>query len=263
MTHVRNQDIARQFDRATEYDSASPVQKDVADLLAGFIAREVCLHPPATILEIGCGTGYLTEKLLKQYPETRFIISDIAPRMITRTKEKLGQRNLLNTKIQFHLMDGEVLQPPPPCGPVSLIVSSLCIQWFTDRPAALRRFTDLLEPGGMIYVTTLAHKTFHEWRESCEAASVSCGVPDYPPLASLNAAWPACGKGEWSLHTFLETVPSAHYFLRTLKTIGASLPRPGHTPLSLSALQKAMALFDKNHQSITYQVAFGLFRKNS
>ncbi|TRY16574.1 malonyl-[acyl-carrier protein] O-methyltransferase BioC, partial [Geobacillus sp. LEMMJ02] len=51
-------------ERATTYDQFANVQKKMAHEL---IKRIV--HPPKTILEIGCGTGYLTKLLHDAYPQ--------------------------------------------------------------------------------------------------------------------------------------------------------------------------------------------------
>ncbi|MDF7673427.1 methyltransferase domain-containing protein [Acetobacteraceae bacterium ESL0709] len=262
MTLSRNQKIACQFDKAVNYDSASSIQKEAAERLAHLVGRHLTLKAPATILEIGCGTGHLSEQLLRLYPEASFILSDIAPQMLERTESKIRQTGLYSPKIQFHLMDGEIFDPPPPSRQVTLIVSNLCIQWFRDRPSAFKYFAEFLLPGGMLCLTTLANGTFHEWKESCKVASVSCGIPDYPTLSTLNSDWPKHGKGEWYLQTIKEDMPSAHVFLRNLKAIGASLPHATHRPLKISALQKAMTVFDKAYHDITYQIAFGLFRKD-
>lgn len=262
MTISRNQIIAHEFDKAKAYDTASLVQKETAQRLAKLIIQKIGHHPPATILEIGCGTGYLTEELLGFYPDSRWIISDISPHMLKRTEQKLRQKNFSGTDIRFHLMDGETLTPPPPEKNFSLIISSLCIQWFTNRSTALENFVRILSPGGLICLTTLASGSFREWQNACKSASIPCGIPDYPTISLLNTDWPPGGKGAWFTQEIREKVPSARFFLRNLKKIGASLPRQDHKPATTSALKNAIALFDRRFHDISYQIAFGLFRKD-
>jgi trans-aconitate 2-methyltransferase len=50
-----------------------------------------CL-PPQTenILELGCGTGELSLKLLKQYPQAKITALDYSPRMIEFVTNKLA-----------------------------------------------------------------------------------------------------------------------------------------------------------------------------
>ncbi|UMM64186.1 methyltransferase domain-containing protein [Aristophania vespae] len=263
MRPSRKKIITQHFNKADHYDSASYLQRESAHHLALLINGQSADHKPHSILEIGCGTGHLSQKLIKLYPESSFILSDLAPQMLQRAECKIKQEEDLSLKIKFHLMDGEKLDPPPPSKEkFDLIASNLCIQWFTDRPAALKRLSELLSPSGLLIMSTIAQGSFKEWQESCTDANAACGIPDYPSLAVLENDWPGDGVGKWTLCTIREPVPSALAFLRNLKHIGASLPHPEHKPVSITALQRAMTLFDRNHTEITYEIAFGVFRKD-
>ncbi|MCL6586559.1 MAG: methyltransferase, partial [Anoxybacillus sp.] len=60
-------------ERANTYDQFANVQKKMAHELMARISR-----PPKTILEIGCGTGYLTKLLYDAYPHAQLTAIDIA-----------------------------------------------------------------------------------------------------------------------------------------------------------------------------------------
>lgn len=76
--------IARHFScRAHDYDHLAVMQKDIADRLLKVIpARNY-----ATILEIGCGTGYLCQQLKKRFPSAEVTGIDIAPGMLRLAME--------------------------------------------------------------------------------------------------------------------------------------------------------------------------------
>ena len=79
------QAIQRRFERAADaYDTFSVVQRAMADGLVEGIERE-----PLSILELGCGTGYLTALLRRRFPEATIEAVDFAPSMIARARERV------------------------------------------------------------------------------------------------------------------------------------------------------------------------------
>ncbi|GAN91461.1 biotin synthesis protein [Gluconobacter frateurii M-2] len=251
----RKHQIAQRFNAAQDYDAAADIQYRCAELLAERIRKELALSHPSRILEFGCGTGFLTEQLSATFPDSPLIATDLAPGMIARAQERLTDR-----PVTFRIMDGE---HPDVDGPFDLIASSLCFQWFEDRHAALQRLCKRLAPGGSLMLTTLLPGSLREWRSSCEHERASCGVPSYTEASTLQQEWPDGGSGTWSVMTLHDPVPSARVFLNKLRQIGASLPQPGSTPANLGALRRAMRHFDRHHQTVTYRIGLGIFRKDT
>ncbi|GAA3258536.1 hypothetical protein GCM10020258_19750 [Sphingomonas yabuuchiae] len=137
--------IARAFDAASAYDAHAVVQRQVADWLA---ERIVAVAPPAPrVLEVGCGTGFLTAATLPRLVNPDWLMTDIAPAMLARGLAK-------HPGVRGRVMDGEYPDLPGEA-PFDLIVSSLAVQWFGDLEAGLRRLAGLLAPGGRMLVTTL------------------------------------------------------------------------------------------------------------
>lgn len=251
----RKHQIAQRFNAAQDYDTAADIQHRCAGFLADHIRKELALSHPARILEFGCGTGFLTEQLSAAFPDSALIATDLAPGMIARAQERLTDQ-----PVTFHVMDGE---HPDVDGPFDLIASSLCFQWFEDRPAALQRLCQRLAPGGSLMLTTLLPGSLGEWRSSCEQEGAPCGVPHYTDTVALQQEWPQGGSGTWDVMTLHDPVPSARVFLNRLRQIGASLPQSGSTPASLGALRRAMRHFDTHHPTVTYKIGLGLFRKDT
>ncbi|AJY74717.1 malonyl-ACP O-methyltransferase [Paenibacillus beijingensis] len=87
--------ILRRFNRsaAGSYDTHALVQRSMADRLVHLLAaRPVpaggAAREPA-VLEIGCGTGILTEKLLRHLPCASLTAIDLAPAMIEAAKQRV------------------------------------------------------------------------------------------------------------------------------------------------------------------------------
>jgi len=235
--HLR---VAAMFDRASAYDRHAVVQRRVADRLAATIAS-LDLAPRPRILEIGCGTGFLSEALIDRLAGADWWITDIAPAMVERARARLGT----SPNLRFAVMDGSAPDVP---GRFDLICSSLAMQWFEDLPAAVERLRNLLAPGGLLVFSTLAGGSFAEWRKA--HCGTIPGTPDYPTAAELSAMGLRV-----LVDSFAVRHEDARAFLRALKAIGAGLPRPGHVPLALSRMRQVMRSFEAQGSRASYVVA--------
>ncbi|MFT8977998.1 methyltransferase domain-containing protein [Gluconobacter oxydans] len=252
--NLRRNSIAARFDAAEDYDAAAHIQRRCATTLMDRIRTATANDAPASILEFGCGTGFLTAQLADHFPQASLLATDLAPGMIARARQRLSDET-----IRFHVMDAE---HPDVSGPFDLIASSLCLQWFSNRSDGLRRLCGLLVPQGRLMVTTLLQGSLGEWKQACLAEGAPCGVPDYPSAQTVQTDWPTDGVGTWEVLTLQDPVDSARDFLRGLRQIGASVPRAGSTPAGIAALRRAMRHFDRTHSSVTYQIGIGTFVKS-
>lgn len=227
---TRKQQVADAFAAATAtYDSAAEAQAKAADRLVALVG-ELALPANPTVLEVGCGTGLLTRRLLPRLGGD-WLVTDLSPAMVDAARAAIGA-----DKAQFRVMDGE--QPDTPVGLFDLIVSNLAVQWFGDLGRAVNRLRAGLAPGGKLVLSTLGQGSFAQWRAAHEALGLSCGIPVYPDAAILAAQLPAGTR----LRT--ETVDIRHAdamaFATALKRIGAGTPTAGHTPLSAGALRRVV-----------------------
>lgn len=147
--------------RAAAYDRHSFVQDQVAQSLINDLPDLETPH----VLEIGCGTGALTRRVLDKYPGGNFEITDISPAMLEGAKAKIGQ----GSRVNWQVMDGE--------NPVSeqafdLIIGNMVFQWFEEIDQGLTRLKALLNPGGMIYYSLPAPDSFEEWHRTLKALSL-------------------------------------------------------------------------------------------
>jgi len=247
---TRRARIGAAFAAARDYDRHARVQQAVARGLAGRIA-ELRLPAGARVLEIGCGTGFLTAELVRLGLGQRLLVTDLAPAMIERARGAVGEA----PGRQFRVLDGEHGARPGEA-PFDLIASSLTFQWFDDLPAAVARLTGWLAPGGVLAFTTLAAGTFAEWQDAHEALGIAAGTPTFPGRAAL-----ACVMPEVALATIAEPQGSARAFLHAVKAIGAGTAASGHRPLPPGQLRQVMARFEAGGARATYQVATCLLRK--
>lgn len=235
--------ITRAFAGARDYDRHARVQRGVARALAARIAA-LDLPESPRVLEIGCGTGFLTQALAEAGVGGEWLVTDAAPEMVERCRERVGEV----PGRRFAVLDGE--HGTPEGGPFDLICSSLALQWFDDAPAALARMTGWLAPGGHCVISTLGPGSFAEWRAAHLAEGLDAGTPSFAPVAAFTALAPDA----LTTDDIIERHADARAFLQAVKAIGAGTPQPGHCPLAPGALRRVMAAFDRNGCDVTYEV---------
>lgn len=244
--------MRKAFDSAADtYDAAAPVQRAVAKRLAQKIAA-LPLPPRPRILEIGCGTGFLTQALRERLPGADWLVTDLSPRMLEACRARIGADGT-----EFRIMDGE--RPDLEPAGFDLVCSSLAVQWFTELGPALERLTALLAPGGWLAVSTLAEGTLEDWRSAHAELGLSGGGPGYPSAESVAGLLGPRGRVETL--TVVQAHADARAFLDDLKAIGAASPAPGHRPLSPGELKRVMQRFDAAGASARYEVAYGFRRQ--
>lgn len=248
MAEKRTERIRRAFGAAAEgYEESAGVQRIVAETVARLAAQRR-LRPMPRILEIGCGTGFLTRHIRSQWPDAELAASDIAPEMVGQ-----AARNPM-LSASFFTMDGEW-----PCFEgqwFDLILSSLAFQWFADLPGALERLFALLRPGGSLIFSTMAERSFAEWRAAHAACGLVAGTPDYPSLQALKAMTEHYPDAAAFDEEYAVEFGSGPAFLAHLKGIGATVAVEGRTPLSAGQLRQVVRTFEEGGGRATYHVGF-------
>lgn len=96
---------------------------------------------PATVADLGCGTGTLSLLLAEHGYDVTGI--DVSPEMVARATAKAG-----HTSARFQLGDAAVPDLPP--ASFDVVLSRHVLWAMPDPAAALRRWTALLESGGVL-----------------------------------------------------------------------------------------------------------------
>lgn len=247
MNRVTRAAVSRAFGSASDYDGNANVQRIVAEALADRIAAQPLPKSPR-VLEIGCGTGFLTQALLDRGIGGEWLITDLSPAMLERCRARIGDA----PDRTFAVLDGEYGTPDD--GPFDLICSSLAMQWFDDERSAISRIMQWLAPGGQFLFTTLTSGSFAEWRAANEAEGLAAGTPHFLSAEALFAALPEAQAAPPQTAVYREHHDDARSFLHALKAIGAQAPAKDHRPLSPSELRRVMARFDEAGSTVTYEV---------
>lgn len=241
---------------AASYESAADVQLNVAQRLTARITKLPLPENPR-ILEIGCGTGFLTRNLRDVIQNASCVVTDISLPMVSRCRADLkAPKDTL-----FSVMDGE-----SPCFTpgehFDLICSNLAFQWFENLPGALPQLASLLRPGGHLAFSTLAADSFAEWRRAHEEISEEPATLSCLPTTDIRRAMPD-GVSNVDEEHIVQPYASGHAFLEKLRQIGAHVSSKGRRPASAGTLRRALRAFDSNtNRQVTYHVAYGVFTQN-
>ena len=106
--------------------------------------RHILARPEARVLDICCGTGDMTQALLKRRPTEGaepVTAADFAPAMLERARKKLaGQRAAV--------MEADALHLPMADGSLDLITTAFGFRNLANYQAGLEEFFRVLGPGG-------------------------------------------------------------------------------------------------------------------
>jgi len=156
---IDKQQVKLHFSKnASNYDQYAHVQKKMRDILIEFMLQNnKDTLKVKNILEIGCGTGYLTCALTELFPSAHITAVDIAPGMITEIKSKLK-----NNSVDFICGDIEEMDLT---NTYDIIISNATFQWFNHMPITMKKLYATLNANGMLCFSTFGKYTFHELNE--------------------------------------------------------------------------------------------------
>ena len=178
---VNKRILARHFSAsASRYDASATVQRQMAEELCADLAAAVPSarrpsgpRPSAPrILEIGCGTGFLTERLADNFPDGHIVAVDLAPGML-----EVARRRLAGRAVRFICADAETLELSER---FDVIVSSATFQWFAHPQESLRRLASHLRPGGVLAASLFVDGTLQELFAAFRQAEEALGAPAAP-----------------------------------------------------------------------------------
>jgi ubiquinone/menaquinone biosynthesis C-methylase UbiE len=110
------------------------------------VLRELCRVAHASVLDVGCGTGLLAERIASELPGASVVGCDFSRGMLDRAA---GQQRAPK------LVQASALVLPFRDGAFDAVVSTEAFHWFPDQAAALRQFFRVLTPKGHLFVSLI------------------------------------------------------------------------------------------------------------
>jgi len=150
--------VGTPWDAATYDETSQPQQAWAADVLA----RLEGIAEDAAVLDVGCGTGRVTETLLELVPRGRVLAIDASPEMVELARQRLGDRAQVWCQDVLELDLRE---------PVDVIVSTATLHWVTDHDRLWKRLAQALQTGGRFEIQCGGQGNIAGVREVIEATA--------------------------------------------------------------------------------------------
>ena len=132
------------------YDENAKIQKRMAERLITFVQNK----QPKKILEIGCGTGFLTKLINNEFKFENFMAIDIV-------KECEQYIKNINSNIIFTPADIEDFLTNNN-ETFDLIISNASLQWVNDFENVINSLKKILNPNGELVFSTFGTENFRE-----------------------------------------------------------------------------------------------------
>lgn len=163
---------------AETYDRSSAPQQSWG---AEVVRRLEGIAPNARVLDVGCGTGRVTEALLALVPAGRVLAIDASPDMVALAHTRLGER------ADVWCEDALAVSVEQP---VDAILSTAALHWVTDHDRLWPRLAAALAPGGRLEVQCGGEGNIAHVREVIDRVCSDC-APELLGFSPWEFAGPA------------------------------------------------------------------------
>ena len=249
--------VRNAFERAARaYDAAAVLQHEVGERLLERL--ELTTIKPARLLDMGCGTGRATPKLMQRYARARVVAADFAPAMLREVRRRFWFK-------RPRLVCADAAQLPFADASFDLVFSNLMLQWCDDLDAALRELRRITTTHGLLLFSTLGPDTLKELRSAWSAVDGATHVNGFIDMHDVGDALIRAGYVEpvMDVEHITLTYEDVFGLMRDLKHIGAHNVTGGRSRnlTSRARLQKLAEAYEQSRRDgrlpATYEVVYG------
>lgn len=256
--------VAKAFSKASlDYETLATLQKTVVgELVKNPITTLPSLGKNDIAIDIGSGTGYLSEELKSFYKDTCVYALDLAHAM-----------SIISKKHATGSVNGDFENLPFKDNSTDLVTSSLAYQWAENIDNALSESYRILKPKGTIMFSTLTEGTLEELNISINKAKEitefkhNLTLLQYMEKDKLHDAIEKAGFSKIAMkHSIIiKEYADMWMLLRSLKSIGAgsSIKNTGGGFTLKSLLKEANEIYCNNFSpemdgsiSATFEVSY-------
>lgn len=112
---------------------------------AGVIER-LALTGTERVLDLGCGPGRDTLRLLDRLPHGHITALDASERMLAELRRQLAAHPEARDRVT--VLHADLREPLPVTDPVDAVMSVATLHWVPDHPTVFRHVAQALRPGG-------------------------------------------------------------------------------------------------------------------
>lgn len=241
-SHHRHQRL-RFSAAASTYDSVAQVQRHAADRLLEQIPRE---YAAERVLDVGCGTGYLTRLAARRWPGAFVVGIDHAPGMIDQAL-RLATPDL---QVVFNCVDAWAFDVREP---FDVVLSSSTLHWMHPPEIAFQKMASFARKQGLMAVSLMLRGTLGELKEARALAAPDCPpMAELPGAAEIESAIRHAGIRLWrsEIEERVIRAPTAVALLEALRRLGVTggIFSRGFRPLRRSEIARLAELYEERYR---------------
>jgi len=210
---IDKQAVAASFSKAAcHYDQFAQLQRDIGEQLLQHVEHANV----QTLVDLGCGTGYFSEKLASRFKQASLTCFDLSTAMLAQTK----QRQIRHA----HYQQGDIDNLPFAENSLDVVYSNLVVQWSEDLQGCLTQIKHRLKAGGKAYLSTLLIGSLDELTQAWKQVDNHPHTNRFLGLASIQTMLNTLEVQETSIKTETRTLyyQNVLQVMRALKGIGAN-----------------------------------------
>lgn len=132
--------------QAFDYMSQLPPFKIIRRLFIGELKR---YRPEGTLVDAGCGPGYLIILIARKFPNLKIVGMDIAQSMVNAASHNMAAVGLAERVV---CRQGDIHNLPFKDSTIDFVVSTLALHHWENPSQAFREIHRVLKPGGQFLV---------------------------------------------------------------------------------------------------------------
>ena len=134
------------FDRWSDSYDSEFLQRFTYRPLHDAVLSELAETNPATVLDLGCGTGQLLTRLTEGFPDADVTGLDYSPAMLSKAAERATSS----------LLQGDAGALPFAPASFDVITCTESFHWYANQQSTLHQLAQLLRPDGVLVVGSIA-----------------------------------------------------------------------------------------------------------
>mgnify|MGYP006090768655 FL=1 len=239
---------------SSNYNDNAFLQNEIANRLAEKL--KVISIKPQTIIDLGSGTGFLSEKTAKIFPNSILVCVDFAQQSLLENSQNLK-------------VCANAYELPFASNSVDFIVSNLMMQWCPDLTTLFNECFRVLKPQGLFLFTTFGPDTLKELKRSWSVVDSSAHVNNFIDMHDIGDQMLQSGFQSpiMEMENITLTYEKVVDLMHDLKAIGAQNVANRSKALTGKTKFKKMIEMYENYREdgklpATYEVIYGHAWKN-